>query len=98
MFKKAIIIISMLAAQAIAADSKQLFDCVDKANLEISSQCVANKMSANFEFEASQEAFYESLDAESGAAISSISYYPEQNLIKISAPRINKLQLSKASK
>ena len=80
------------------ADTSQLFKCVEKQSLSIDSGCVEKKISANPTFQMVQQSFFENLESDSGAEMSTISFYPKQNLIKIQAPRTDSLNYSKVTR
>lgn len=69
------------------AQSGKLFSCIDSASLTVDSNCVASQISKNPSFQASQQAFFNNLEQQGGAEISSLSFYPKLNLIKVVAPR-----------
>ena len=88
----------MTTAAYANADTSQLFKCVEQQSLSVDSDCVEKKISANPAFQMVQQSFFKDLESDSGAEMSTISYYPKQNLIKIQAPRTDVLNYSKLAR
>lgn len=82
-----LVVVTSSFISSASAQNGKLFSCVDSANLTINSDCVASQISENASFQASQQAFFNNLEQANGAEISSLSFYPKLNLIKVVAPR-----------
>lgn len=95
MLKSLLSILLITTVSHAHAATNQLFKCVEQQSLSIDSDCVERKISANPTFQMAQQSFFENLESDSGAELSTISFYPQQNLIKIQAPRTESLSYSK---
>jgi hypothetical protein len=78
----------LVSGVAHAEDSKpQIFECINSSSLEVDSECMSNKISANTMFQqAQQKIVFEAAD-NSNNAFATISFYPKQHLIQVVAHR-----------